>query len=324
MKKQSLFLAIFLMVSLLLKAQQDPQFTQTMFTQLLTNPGYAGSEDKICAYALQRLQWTEFGNGAPSITVFNVDAAIKNRFGLGLSLENDELGFDKNFKINLSIAYKQPVGNGKLGIGVKWGVANSAIEVGDAGWITPDIDADNDVAIPVDGSNDFNFLDFGFGLFYKTQDLYLGISSTHLLGSDVEAASFEFKSKEDGTTTTKVALKRHYYITAGYNLPFANPLLEFKPSVFVQSDGTNSQLAINALIEYNKKLWGGVSLRTDNAISGIFGLELFKWVKVSYSYDFVVSDLMGYNDGTHEIMMGFCLDVKKDKTPEKYKSIRFL
>jgi len=312
MKKQSLFLAIFLMVSLLLKAQQDPQFTQTMFTQLLTNPGYAGSEDKICAYALQRVQWTEFGDGAPSVTVFNIDAAIKNRFGLGLSLENDELGFDKNFKINLSIAYKQPIGNGKLGIGVKWGVANSAIDLQGSEWITPTHDPATDNAIPENGSEAMTFLDFGFGLYYKTQDLYLGISSTHLNEP-------EFKY-EKGTPS----LKRHYYITAGYNLPFANPLLEFKPSVFVQSDGTNSQLAINALIAYNKKLWGGVSLRTDNAISGIFGLELFKWVKVSYSYDFVVSDLMGYNSGTHEIMMGFCLDVKKDKTPEKYKSIRFL
>ncbi len=312
MKKQSLFLAIFLMVSLLLKAQHDPQFTQTMFTQLLTNPGYAGSEDKICAYALQRVQWTEFGDGAPSVTVFNIDAAIKNRFGLGLSLENDELGFDKNFKINLSIAYKQPIGNGKLGIGVKWGVANSAIDLQGSEWITPTHDPATDNAIPENGSEAMTFLDFGFGLYYKTQDLYLGISSTHLNEP-------EFKY-EKGTPS----LKRHYYITAGYNLPFANPLLEFKPSVFVQSDGTNSQLAINALIAYNKKLWGGVSLRTDNAISGIFGLELFKWVKVSYSYDFVVSDLMGYNSGTHEIMMGFCLDVKKDKTPEKYKSIRFL
>jgi len=310
MKKLSLFLAIFLMVSLLLKAQQDPQFTQSMYTQLLTNPGYAGSEDKICAYALQRLQWTDFGDGAPSVTVFNVDAAIKSRFGLGLSLENDELGFDKNFKLNLSIAYKQPIGNGKLGIGIKWGIANSAI---DATWEAPDgTDGTDDPAIPNGKSEATSFLDFGFGLYYKTQDLYLGISSTHL-----NEAEFKY---DKGSPS----LKRHYYIIAGYNMPFSNPLLEFKPGVVVQSDGVNSQLAINGLIEYNKKIWGGVSLRTDNAISGILGLELFKWVKISYSYDFVVSDLMEYNNGTHEIMMGFCLDVKKDKTPEKYKSIRFL
>lgn len=297
------------MVSALLKGQQDPQFSQTMYTQLLINPGYAGSEDKICAYALQRMQWTEF-DGAPSVTVFNIDAAIKNRFGLGLSLENDELGFDKNFKVNISIAYKQTVGKGKLGIGVKWGVANSAI---DAVWEAPDgTDGATDPAIPLANSEAMTFLDFGFGLYYKTQDLYLGISSTHL-----NEPEFEY---EKGTPV----LKRHYYITAGYNLPFANPLLEFQPAVFVQSDGTNSQLALNAIIAYNKKMWGGVSLRTDNAITGILGAELFKWVKISYSYDFVVSDLIGYNNGSHEIMMGFCLDVKKDKTPEKYKSIRFL
>ena len=296
---------------MLLKGQQDPQYSQTMFTQLLTNPGYAGSEGQICAYALERLQWMGFGDGAPTITVFNVDAPIR-KFGLGLSLENDELGFDKNFKINLSISYRFPIGNGNLGVGVKWGVANSAIDLGGSQWITPGDPVENDVAIPEDGSEAMTYLDFGFGLFYRTHDLYLGLSSTHL-----NQPEFDF---DKGTPS----LKRHYYLTAGYNLPFSNPLLEFKPNIFVQSDGVNSQLAVIALIEYNKKVWGGVSLRTDNAITGILGVKFFNWVKVSYSYDFVVSDLMGYNDGTHEIMMGFCLDIKKDKTPEKYKSIRFL
>jgi type IX secretion system PorP/SprF family membrane protein len=309
MKKHVFFILVLLMVSAISKAQEDPQYSQTMFTQLLINPGYAGSEDKICAYALNRTQWSGF-EGAPRVTAFNLDAAIKNRIGLGLSLENDELGFDKNFKINISIAYKQTIGKGKLGIGLKWGVANSAI---DATWETPGTPFTEDPAIPDGKSEAMSFLDFGFGLYYKTQDLYLGISSTHL-----NEPQFEY---DQGGSPV---LKRHYYITAGYNLPFSNPLLEFQPSVFVQSDGTNSQLAINALIAYNKKIWGGVSLRTDNAITGIFGVELFKWVKVSYAYDFVVSDLTGYNNGTHEIMMGFCLDVKKDKTPEKYKSIRFL
>ena len=309
MKKHIFFLSFFLISTLLLKAQQESQFSQVAYTQLLTNPGYAGSEGKICAYALQRSQWTGF-DGAPTVTAFNLDAAIKNKFGLGLSLENDELGFDKNFKINLSVAYKASLRKGTLGIGVKWGVANSAV---DATWNPPDADSpDLDPAIPNAKSEAMTFLDFGFGLYYKTEDLYLGISSTHL-----NEPEFNY---EKGSPS----LKRHYYVTAGYNLAFANPLLEFKPNIFIQSDGTNSQLAFTGIIEYNKKLWGGVSLRTDNAITGIVGMELFKWVKVSYSYDFVVSELMGYNDGTHEIMMGFCLDVTKDKTPEKYKSIRFL
>lgn len=302
------------MVPVLLKAQQDPQFSQNMFTQLLINPGYAGSEDQICVYALNRTQWTGF-EGSPMITVLNMDAAI-NPFsiplGVGVSLQNDELGFNKDFQLNVSLAYKQPLGNGNLGIGVKWGVANTSISTEGSEWITPVDPVENDIAIPVNGSEDLSLLDFGFGIFYKTQDLYLGISSTHI------------NQAELSLDKSNTYLVRHYYITAGYYLPFNNPLFEFNPGIIVQSDGKNTQLGVHGLVTYNKKVWGGVSLRTDYAITGIFGVELFKWVKVSYAYDFVVSDIMGYNDGSHEIMMGFCFDVKKDKTPEKYKSIRFL
>lgn len=295
-----------------IKAQQDPQFTQTSYTKLSTNPAYAGSEDKICVYAVERLQWVGL-EGAPQITALNADGAIK-RFGIGVSLLNSSEGFENNFKINLSLAYRFRVNNGDLGIGVKWGVANSTL---DAQWQTPSGDNGSvDPAIPPESGSALSFLDFGFGLYYKTSDLYLGLSSTQLYKTE-----FTYEGEEK---TTSTVLKRHYYITAGYNMPFANPLLVFKPSVFVMSDGVNTQLSGTGLIEYNKKVWGGVSLRTDKAISGIVGLELFKWVQISYSYDFVVSELMGYNDGTHEIMMGFCLDVKKDKTPERYKSIRFL
>jgi len=314
MKKQILFLNLLLFISVFTKAQQDPQFSQNMFTHLLTNPGYAGSNDNITVYALNRTQWTGF-EGSPMVTTLNMDAAI-NPFnvplGIGLSLQNDELGFNKDLQLNISVAYKQPLGDGNLGIGVKWGVANTSISTEGAEWITPVDPVENDIAIPVNGTEDMSMMDFGFGIFYKTQDLYLGISSTH-----INQAEFTLDQ-------SKTRLTRHYYVTAGYNLPFNNPLFEFKPGLIVQSDGKNSQLGFHGLIEYNKKIWGGVSLRTDYAITGIFGVELFKWVKVSYSYDFVVSDLMEYNDGSHEIMMGFSFDVKKDKTPERYKSIRFL
>ena len=295
-----------------LKAQQEPQFTQNAYTKLLVNPAYAGSEDMICAYALERLQWVGF-DGAPQTTVFNIDGAVK-RLGLGLSLENMIEGYENNFKVNLSVAYRFNVNNGNLGIGVKWGIANSNLE---ATWQTPvgDNGAD-DPAIPPETGNAMSFLDFGFGLYYKTSDLYLGLSSTQLYKTE-----FKYEGEEK---TVATILKRHYYITAGYDMPFSNPLLVFKPNIFVMSDAVNTQLSVTGLIEYNKKMWGGVSLRTDKAISGIFGMDLFNWVKVSYSYDFVMSEMIGYNNGSHEIMMGFCLDVKKDKTPERYKSIRFL
>jgi type IX secretion system PorP/SprF family membrane protein len=249
--------------------------------------------------------------GTPQISVFNADAAFtlfKLPLGAGLSIKNDIIGFNNDTEINISLAYKLNLGKGVLGIGIKGGIVNTNIS---GEWKYPDSDGQDDPAIPKNQKG-MAMVDLGFGLFYKTNDLYLGIASTHL-----NQAQYDFQQGKE-------KLVRHYYVTAGYNMPFTNPLLEFKPSVLVQSDGTYSQLSINALLEYNKKFWGGVSWRTDNAIVGVLGIELFNWVKVGYSYDFVTSDIMSYNSGSHEIMMGFSFDVKKEKTPEKYKSIRFL
>lgn len=296
-------------------AQQDPQFSQNMFSKMSYNPGYVGSEEKICVAALSRQQWVGFGDGAPKTSVFNFDAAI-NPFGIssgvGLSLMKDEYGFNENYGINIAYAYKLNVGKGTLGIGINGGIMNMAI---DANWFVPDSEFHNpnpndDPAIP--GNESAMTFDMGVGLFYRTQDLYVGVSSTHLLEP-------EFEYEKGGPS-----LKRHYYISGGYNIALANPLFEIHPSVFIQSDGASSQMSINTYLLYNKKVWGGVSLRTDNSIVGMAGIELFNWVKIGYSYDLVTSDIGSYNDGSHEIMVGFSFDVKTDKSPKKYKSIRFL
>ena len=117
---------------------------------------------------------------------------------------------------------------------------------------------------------------------------------------------------------------RHYYGTAGYTLQLINPLYEVMPSFVLKSDGNANQLYVNTMVRYNKKLWGGVSYRAGDAIVGLFGLELFNGVKVTYSYDFVTSRIGKYSDGSHEFSLGYCFDLSLDKSQQRYKSVRFL
>ena len=77
-------------------------------------------------------------------------------------------------------------------------------------------------------------------------------------------------------------------------------------------------------MKYNKRFWGGVSYRAGDAIVGIVGLELFNGVRIGYSYDFTTSRISKYSSGSHEITVGYCFDLSLDKSPQKYKSIRFL
>jgi type IX secretion system PorP/SprF family membrane protein len=180
------------------------------------------------------------------------------------------------------------------------------------------VSADGDGAIPQDSQNEMK-LDMGFGLFYQTDELYMGISSTHLLESE-----FVYAPNESTGGVANEKFVRHYYLTAGYNLPLSNPLLEFQPSVFFQSDAATTKIDINATLMYNKKIWGGVSYRVGSAVVGMVGISIFNGVRVGYSYDFDTSALVNAASGSHEVMIGYSFTVGVDKIPQKYKSIRYL
>ncbi len=296
-------------------AQQDPEFSQTWAVRSLFNPGSAGSNDRICLNAAHREQWVGF-KGAPSTSFFSADAAFSffgAEHGAAVNILNDVYGFNKDLGFSLSYAYRLTIGKGKLGIGANFGILNKALELGDDGWVIPDGigDVAGDPAIPQNSESRVAF-DMGMGVFYRTENLFMGISTTHLNQARI---------KYENATPYLV---RHYYVNAGYRLQLANPLFEVMPSFLLKSDGRANQLYINTNVRYNKRFWGGVSYRTGEAIVGILGVELFNGVRIGYSYDFVISKLGKYNDGTHELTVGYCFDLSLDKTPEKYKSIRFL
>ncbi|MCF8334970.1 MAG: type IX secretion system membrane protein PorP/SprF [Bacteroidales bacterium] len=307
---------ILLSLSLPAIGQQDPQFSQNMFTRLSYNPAYTGSHGKICATALHRQQWYGFGDGAPEISVFNFDAAISPfgiNAGVGLSLIQDRVGFSNNLGANLSLAYRFEVWDGNLSFGANGGMINYSLT---PQWVIPSgtsVHSSNDPAIPEE-VKDAMALDLGFGIYYHTEEMYIGFSSTHLNEPTFNPA--------EGGATPKIG--RNYYLISGYNLPIQETKFELNPSLLVQSDGTTSQISLNTHISYNKKFWGGVSIRTDKTLTGMIGARLFNWVKVGYSYDLSVSELSKYHQGSHEIMVGFCFDVRSDESPRKYKSIRFL
>ena len=115
--------------SLVSLAQQDPQFSQNMFTKLSVNPGVAGANDAICATLLYRNQWTGFG-GEPKTMLFTADMPIDLLHGaVGLSVyAADNLGAEKNLNLRVAYAYRAELGAGRLGIGVDLGYHQKSID----------------------------------------------------------------------------------------------------------------------------------------------------------------------------------------------------
>jgi len=294
-------------------AQQDPQYSQYMFNTMAINPGYAGSGEAICASLLHRTQWMGF-EGAPNTSLFQVNSPFKLfnlNHGAGVTIINDLYGFNNDLGLNLAYAYRININktNGKLGIGISGGFRNQALK--DVDWRDPEGGTgDSDGYIPKNEAA--MSYDLNFGIYYKTDNLYLGVSSSHISQPQLKYENAQLN------------LQRHYYLTAGYSLLLNNPSYEIRPSVLLASDGAATEIDFSSLVIYNKKLWGGVSYRMGTAIIGMVGLELLNGIKLGYSYDFTFNDIRKNNQGSHEIMVSYCFTILKDKIPHKYKSVRFL
>jgi len=314
MKSVKITFLLVVLISFTAWSQQDPLSSNYMFSTLTYNPGIAGSSGMICATALSRQQWIGFKD-APSTTTFNISAPVspfKIQSGIGLIVESDQVGFDSDINIAGIYTYLIDVGTGRLGIGVSLGVMNKTL---DPTWQIPNGDGftqpDQDPLIPV-SKESFVVFDAGLGAYLTTDKFYAGISTRHL-----NQAKFKFSKGEPYLT-------RHYYLTAGYNIQLPNPSLELLPSVFAFSDGRALQASVSTLLRYNKKVWGGVSYRTGDALTGIAGIELYNGIRIGYAYDFPLSDIRKNSSGSHEFMVNYCFDLSMGKSRTKYKSIRFL
>jgi type IX secretion system PorP/SprF family membrane protein len=303
-------------------AQQDPQFTQFMHSKLIYNPGYAGTSDAICANVLYRQQWVNFP-GAPKTALVSFDMPLGNLpIGIGLNVMSDQIGFDKSLFARLALSYKRQVGPGNLGIGVDGGILQKSFN---GAWITPDgpgqdnaIPGYNNGGTPGTSPNaNLNKMsyDLGFGIYYGIANkMYVGLSSTHLTAQDISANS-----------NVKFALARHYYLVGGYTFDLS-PVHALTPNVKVKSDGASTQLDINLTYMYNKTFWFGVSYRMQDAIAPMLGAKFLKTksLKIGYSYDVTTSKIKGYSSGTHEVMLGYCFNVKKPIKVTSYQNARFL
>ena len=306
-------------------AQQDPLYSQYRFNQLAVNPGYTGSQEAICLTGVHRQQW-EGIPGAPVTTVFSVSAPFTIPFrkpvgddeikftehGFGVVILNDQIGYERNISMGGSYAFRFSPRNaaGKLGIGVSGIFLNKQL---DATWHPPfGGSAELDPAIPEPKERISSF-DMGLGVFYSAPNIYMGLSATHLL----EPSFYDNESYK---------LKRQYYAIAGSVLPLENPSWEFAPSLMWHSDFTNFNLAATMNFIYNKKIWGGLGYRLNDAIILMIGFDLFNGVKIGYAFDYTYTPLRTHftAGGSHEIVVNYCFNLIRERVVKKYKSVRFL
>eukprot|EP01034_Spumella_vulgaris_P017828 gene17828-22735_t len=73
------------------------------------------------------------------------------------------------------------------------------------------------------------------------------------------------------------------------------------PGILLRSPFFTTQFEVNLMAYFLKdRVWVGPSYRFQDAVSLIIGADVYKVLRIGYSYDYSLGGLRPYNTGTHE------------------------
>lgn len=277
-------------------AQQETQHSMYFFNPVLLNPAYAGSQEAIQVTATVRDQWTNL-KGAPKTQVLSLHSPLKKEnIGVGFTVLNDQLGITKNTGVYADLAYSIKVNkkNNRLAFGVKVGMDFfrqdfSSLRVND-----------NTDALYTEGFNyKKNLFNIGAGLYYYGKRHYIGISTPRLVKNKINLASDQQALQEN-----------HYYAFGGIVIKL-NPAINMRPS-FIVKYVNNAPLSIegNLSFLFYDKIWIGAMYRHKAATGLNIMYNINQNLRIGYAYDYQLTSLQKFSQGSHEIMLSYDLRSK--------------
>lgn len=279
--------------------QQAPLFSQYMFNDYVLNPAIAGIKDYSPVRTVLRSQWTGI-EGQPNTQTLSFHTRASRRVGVGGYIFNDKIGPISQTGFSASYAFRFRISNYSrlsLGIGAMgyhYRVRTDEIRFDSQGT------SDN---VANDGNFQAFYPNFSFGAYYYGKQYYLGVSVPELLQTKITSSNEFFLMRQ----------VRHYYLTGGYKIMLGKDYA-LEPSTLVKYvAGAPVQLDITANFIAYDQVSIGASYRSNDAVVAFIGFRLQDRYRIGYSYDITMTELRQYTRGSHEIMLGYDLQRKKDK-----------
>ena len=299
------------------KGQSYPHYTMFMFNKLIYNPAYAGSKEITTVNMFGRKQWAGLP-GAPVLMNVSVHSPIGSYMrpfrpvAMGLSINAEKIGVTRNTNIMSYYAYRIKMGkNSVLSFGIQAGVALYSVDYSALNpYQTDDPELQNNI-------NNKPLPNFGVGAYYSGKNYYAGFAIPNILQNS-------YTKNTANITDISSKQVRTYYLSGGYVFTLSH-VVKLEPQALVRYAGNaDYHLPVNAdmnlSVFFYDRFMIGATYRTDKSIEGVAYVQLTSNVYVGYSYDYTLSQLQGYNKGTHEITLGY--DFLRDRN--KYINPRFI
>lgn len=273
------------------QAQQYPVFSQYYYNELVLNPAYAGSHVQLSLTSMYRNQWVNFPGAPRTISFSGHTALYKNKMGVGLLVNNDEIGSYKNQNVYGYYSYKLHFMKSTLSMGLQAGFNFLGADFSNLDLLNP-------------GDPSFSLVNtfkpnFGAGIYYNKENFFVGFSVPFILNNGLP---YSLESALD-----EIRESRYYFLRAGTIFPI-NPqkTVKLNPSILVRAqEGQPLSFDFNLGFVLFDVVGTGASWRTGDALITFIDLKLSEKFHFSYSYDWTGSDIRRFSNGSHEFVLNY-------------------
>ena len=309
----------------LLPAQQAPQYSLYLLNPYAYNPACAGTENSLVATGVYRQQWSNL-KGAPETQHFNAHMPLYMiSSGVGLRVENDNIGAHRNTQAILTYAFHRELGRDMvLSVGVSGGYLQYALDgtklrAPDGIYEPAGVIKHDDPYLP-EGKVQAGTTIVEAGLHLQWKEFSFGVATQPVFAPVLEAGS---------GGSFRLQPVRHYMGAASYQFSVGQNLA-VKPGFLVKSDLTETQTEISAIFRWRENIFAGASFRgvsssSRDALVLLGGLRLNERTTLAYSFDIPLSALQASNRGSHELLLRYELNkpVGAGKLPPVIYNPRF-
>ena len=310
--KAILYIALALGFSSLSFGQQITDYSNFILNQEYYNPAIVGSRDVQLASVNFRKQWIGFDD-APSVLIGNYSGSVKNlgKIGYGISAISERTGLTQNTSVYLNYAHHFKLSEKlKLGLGIKPGYMQYRVKLYDA------ILADEGDQVLTGNVYSANAIDVSAGFNLYSEKFFFMASAQRLLGQQIKFTSYNS------------SLEFHYNAIAGYNFLLKKKNIEIQPSLLVKyASPVPIQYTGMVKTTFNKRFWFGLLYKGDfeyrdvlfpvNSAGVSLGITLKKRLMIGYGFDYTLSKISSYQNGSHEILLSFVINNKKPTLEEE-------
>jgi type IX secretion system PorP/SprF family membrane protein len=334
--KKKLFISL-LIFTVSFNAIGQDNFYVSQYHQIgpVLNPAFTGVDNFLDIKLNYRNQWTGFTD-APSTNYFGVNGYLQKetqhtykqyalrtsnpyyldsleekgislgkqlRHGIGGNVVYDIQGPYQQISGYLNYAIHIPLSQKtKISIGVAGKLSNQRIDMEKLVLYNPTNDDFYQSLIAAGGRS--TFLSINPGILLYSNKFYISYAAQNIM-------HIALSSDEVLTDDTPI----DHIIMAGVRLPLSGQVSLLPSLLLTHNQAVSNKWDAGMKVLIRERVWAGMSYRSTKTFVIMAGVYINNLVNLSYSYDYVMSELNNYTNGSHELVLGLMLFKKDTKAP---------